>query len=334
MLASDNPAQVQRAIDTLKQEEDAPGSTFTYGIQPQDRTTALKEGYGQLQAIQTRTRQNAEWQRTEEKRKREAVEKPRITDLTRQALNGALTIQALDAETQANITLAEDHGTYEHLRKLVSESSKDSPTDPVVYGRLWDRAVRGTLTVNEVLPHAGSNLSRKDAEHLLTVNSNRNMLDDDLFKAGLHDLEQAVKPPVGVVDQARWQRWSEASREYYDLARAAFTAGKRDQLMGLSRQVGDRWRNQAKSVTAVAPRDVIRHANPDDTRESAGQKTYDAWVSQYGHDKTKWPAAAVTEYNRQMRMIDQLPTAEQRRKAGEQQAQPTPQRGGRTTNPF
>lgn len=336
MLKSDNPAMVQRGLDLLAREEADPGSTFVTAIDPLHRNQAVGEGQGQLVTIQNRVWTNAEHQRALELRKREAIEKPRITELTRQALNGSLTIQALDTEAGTNVTLSESHATYEHLRKLISESAKDTPTDNLVYARLWAQAVRGSLTVNDVLGFAGVSLSRKDAEHLLTVNANRGLTDDDLFKSGLRDIDNSVKPPVGIVDKASHLRYAEAVREYYDRALTLHREGKRHELVTMARQVADRWRGQARDITVSSPRDMVRHATPDDTRESAGRKTYDAWVGQYGPDKAKWPKSALEEYNRQMQMIDKLPTEAQKKAAA---SQPTPQdqtrkRGGTTPNPI
>jgi hypothetical protein len=312
MTVSDNPALVQRAIDTLKSEEQNPNSTFVRYIDPKDRNQLLKEAQGHLYTLEQRDRAERERQQREYERLTKETEQKQVTEFVAKTLRNETTMDDLETLRRNNGELAKSHSLYEHLVDLVKKQA-DGQTDPALYAVLWERAIQGRLQPIDVVPHAGTRLTRKDAEHLLNVSSSKTVLDDDFFKAGYRDIENALRPPVGILDEARQRRFSEASREYYDRAVGLIKQGKREQLPSLAREIADRWLSVAKTVEPFAPKFAPRYP----TRE----ETLQAFQAQYGPDPRRWPPSARQEFDRQMWLHDQIAADEARRPT----PAPTPQ---------
>lgn len=321
MLISDNPATVSRGLALLQREEAQPGSTYITDIDPSHRNSSMKEAQGQLVTLENRARTNAEHMRKESERVRTVAEKKEITDLTMRALRGEATSADLNALIQTNQELGTDRVASEHIEELIRKSAQDSATDPQLYGILWDRAIRGQLSATEVLPYAGRRLSRKDAEHLVTVSQQRDATNDEQYKQGYREVENALRPPVGVIDEGRQVRFSEAAREYHDRAVLLLGQNKRHELPQLAREITDRKRGEAPRNTVRAPALAPWYSDPE--------TTFQAWQTQYGQNPKAWPPSARKEFDRQMKQFEELqsdatrnlPPLQQQR-AGERKQQP------------
>lgn len=299
MIVSDNPRTVQRAVDLLKAEEADPKSTYAYDIAPERRNGALKEAQTRLVTLENTAREVTDRNRKDIDEAVKRTEEAEITTMVADILKGDKKVSIMDVDRMRsnNSILARDRSTYEHLDMLIKKGS-EGVTDQRAYARLWDRAMTGQLTARDVLPHVGNGLSRKDAEHLVTVSTSRSITDDDFFKTGYRDVENAVRPPVGVIDEARQSRWAEASREYYDRAKKLIDANEREKIPQMARQLSDEWRNKAPANSVKGPVHTPRYGTKDET--------FSAFATQYGPNVTTWPEAGRKEFDRQMWMHEQI----------------------------
>jgi hypothetical protein len=331
MIVSDDLGTVKQAIAILDKEEGQRGSTFARFLDPEKghMIDLRRSANGQVEVIEQRSVRDANAAATladKQKREREAEDKKRdnveIADLGYGIFTGTHGMADVNQLRISNPTFMQNKDTQIEMLRLLDERGRiGGTTNWSLYNQFYSEIVRtrGAANVTDRLlavTAVPNGIARDDAQKLMafaTQAGERSVFKDDFFQAGQKDIDRKFNAQAGIVDRDKLSRYTEASREYYDKAKILVEKGEREKIPQLSREIGDRWYQQAPGVTAVPSRELSRFP----TQEGL----VNDFVQRLGPDPMKWNPAERAEFNRQAGVLGR--NLEDQQRQFEQNAAPT-----------